>query len=102
MKTRKLYSLDRAQFIGHNVAQYNPTVRAIIKGLFQLAKDETFQGMTGDAILEYCVEAGLWETKQDRDKYITTWAYYVKTLKEIGIKEVGVTSANKEEELLED
>lgn len=104
MTTRKLYSIDPAKARIINLATLNPTVKAIIKGLWRVssAGSEDFEGITGDSLLEYCVDTKLWTTKQDREKYITTWAYYVKTLKQLGVIEVGTTSSVSSEEYLEE
>lgn len=85
-----------------NIAHLNPTMKAIVKGMYRLEKsNENPIGMTGDEILKYCVKSGLWTTRQDEDKYHTTWAYYVKKLKEeCQVIEVG-TVQDLTEEFLE-
>lgn len=91
-KAHKIYSLDRDVAKTINLRSVNPTVRAILKGLWHLSSDKQFEGITGDAVLAYCVQHNLWTTKQDPDRYITTWAYYVKTLKQLGVIETGYSA----------
>lgn len=102
MKNKKLYSLNREIAKTVNLGQVNPTLKAILRGLWKLSTNDEFIGMTGDNILAYCVEHKLWSTKQERAKYITTWAYYVKTLKTLGVIESGTTSEGAIEEYLEE
>jgi hypothetical protein len=99
---KKLYKLDMHNINTLNIAHLNPTMKAIVKGMYRLEKrNENESGMTGDSILEYCVKNSLWETKQDPSKYHTTWAYYVKKLKEeCQVIEVG-TVKDLSEEFLE-
>lgn len=92
-KIKKLYKfnmgVDTKSF---NIAQFNPSCKAFIKGLYKLSRDEEFKGITGEDLLKYCVKEGLWTTRQDPSKYHTTWAYYVKLLKEKGnVLECGST-----------
>jgi len=100
MKNRKIYSIDRAVAKTVNLRLCNPTVRAIMVGLWKLSASASFVGMTGDQILDYCVKHNLWSTRQTSDKYITTWAYYVKTLKGLGVIETGTASVSGGEEFL--
>jgi len=98
-KMKKLYKLDMTNIQSMNIGHLNPTMKAIVKGMYRLEKtQENVSGMTGDQILSYCVDQGLWSTRQDPDKYHTTWAYYVKTLKEeCQVVEVGATQSSVEE-----
>ena len=98
MKTKKLYKFDIELAKTLNIGQFNPTCKALIRGLYQLSKDEEFAGITGEDLLGYCVDEALWETKQDPSKYHTTWAYYVKLLKEkAGVIECGSVASGIEE-----
>ena len=87
---KKLYSLNRDDFITLNETTVhreiaNDTCRAIIRTMLK-----STEPMTGDEILEKAVETGLWSTRQHPSKYHTTFAYYVKKLKEhAGMKCVG-------------
>lgn len=68
----------------------NPTCVAIIKTLYKMSRAEDFRGATGDEILKEAVKLGEWSTRQVESKYMTTWAYYVKSLKQhAGVREVG-------------
>lgn len=88
----KTYRLKMDNISKLNIGQFNPTMKAIIKGMYKLEKEGP-RDRTGQEILEYCVDNGIWTTTQDRSKYMTTWAYYVKRLKEEAqVIEVGSTS----------
>lgn len=97
-KMKKLYRLDMTQVKGLNIGHLNPTMKAIVKTMYRLEKEDPAD-RTGDAILEKAVDLGLWTTRQDPSKYHTTWAYYVKELKKYAVKEVGTTSSAVEEYL---
>jgi hypothetical protein len=92
-KVKKLYKFDmNVDAKTFNIGQFNTSCKAFIKGLYKLSKDEDFVGITGEDLLKYCVKEGLWTTKQEPSKYHTTWAYYVKLLKEKGnVLECGST-----------
>jgi hypothetical protein len=98
---KKLYRLNMDNIQTLNIAHLNPTMKAIVKGMYRLEKKElNTVGMTGDEILKYCVSEGLWSTRQDPDKYHTTWAYYAKKLKEeCQVIEVGTIKDTTEEYL---
>lgn len=99
-KMKKLYRLDMSAVKGLNIGHLNPTMKAIVKTMYRLEKEDLNPtGLTGDAILEKAVEFGLWTTRQTSDKYHTTWAYYNKELKKYAVKEVGTTSSAVEEYL---
>lgn len=100
-KMKKLYKLDMTGISKMNIGHLNPTLKAIVKGMYRLEKSEKNEsGMTGDAILKYCVDNQLWFTRQSEDKYHTTWAYYVKQLKdECQVLEVGKINDSVEEYL---
>lgn len=98
-KMKKLYKLDMTDIHKMNIGHLNPTMKAIVKGMYRLEKEElNTEGMTGDAILEFCVERKLWSTTQAPEKYHTTWAYYAKKLKEeCQVIEVGKINDSVEE-----
>lgn len=98
----KLYRLNMNVAKTLNIGQFNPTCKAILKGMYKLEKEnaeiDSFKGCTGSDILNYCVENKLWSTRQDPSKYHTTWAYYVKLLKDTaGVYESGSTANNVNE-----
>ena len=82
----KLYRIDSSKIKTVNIAKLNPTCKAIVKAMYKIEKEnqdnEEFVGKTGSEVLEYCVENKLWTTKQDPSKFITTWNYYSKLLKD--------------------
>lgn len=98
---KKLYKLDMTDISTLNIGHLNPTMKAIVKGMYRLEKkDMNPTGMTGDDILKFCVAEGLWTTRQDPDKFHTTWAYYAKKLKEeCQVIEVGTIKDSVEEYL---
>jgi hypothetical protein len=80
---KKLYRLNMKDIHTLNIAHLNPTLKAIIKTMYRLEKENiNINGMTGDNILKYSIEYNYWKTKQDENKYHTTWAYYIRKLKE--------------------
>jgi len=105
-KMMKLYRIDLEAAKTLNIAHFNPTCKAILKAMYRIEKSadsEAFKGSTGEDILKYAVQSGLWSTRQDPSKYHTTWAYYVKKLKEeAGIFETGSVRGMSTEEYLED
>jgi hypothetical protein len=101
-KSKKLYKFNLELSKTLNLSQFNPSCKAFIKGLYKKSKEEDFQGFTGEDLLKYCVKEGLWETKQEPSKYHTTFAYYVKLLKEKGGFQVCGESVNNEVEFLEE
>lgn len=103
-KMTKLYKLDMAKAKRLNIGQFNPTCRAILKAMYAIQKkaDEDFNGSTGEFILQYAVKNGLWFTRQAPEKYHTTWAYYVKKLKDHAhVIECGSISGPGDEEYLD-
>lgn len=104
-KMMKLYRLNLEDAKGLNIAHFNPTCKAILKAMYRLEKkflDEDYKGSTGEDILSFAVEQGLWSTRQDPSKFHTTWAYYVKKLKEeAGIFETGSIRGMSTEEYLD-
>ncbi len=104
-KMMKLYRLNLEDAKGLNIAHFNPTCKAILKAMYRLEKkflDEDYKGSTGEDILSFAVEQGLWSTRQDPSKFHTTWAYYVKKLKEeAGIFETGSVRGMSTEEYLD-
>jgi NDP-sugar pyrophosphorylase family protein len=106
-KMTKLYRLNLESAKSLNIAHFNPTCKAILKAMYRIEKEnrenDSFVGTTGDQILSYAVDHGLWSTRQDPSKYHTTWAYYVKKLKtDAGIVETGSSYKQSTEEFLED
>ena len=105
-KMQKLYRLNLEDAKTLNIAHFNPTCKAILKAMYRIEKSadsEAFKGTTGEDILKFAVEQGLWTTRQDPSKFHTTWAYYVKKLKEeAGIFETGSVRGMSTEEYLED
>jgi len=105
-KMMKLYRIDIDTAKTLNIAHFNPTCKAILKAMYRIEKSadsEQFKGSTGEDILKYAVQTGLWFTRQDPSKYHTTWAYYVKKLKnEAGIYESSSVRGPSTEEFLED
>ena len=104
-KMMKLYRINIETARGLNIAHFNPTCKAILKAMYRIEKSidsEKFLGSTGEDILKYAVEAGLWSTRQEPSKYHTTWAYYVKKLKnEAGIYESSSVRGPSTEEYLD-
>lgn len=105
-KMMKLYRIDLENARGLNIAHFNPTCKAILKAMYKIEKahvGETYPGTSGEDILSFAVENGLWTTRQEPSKYHTTWAYYVKKLKnEAGIYESSTVRGPSTEEYLAD
>lgn len=103
-KMQKLYRIDLEKAKGLNIAHFNPTCKAILKAMYRLEKqnsDGNYAGSTGEDILSFAVETGLWSTRQEPSKYHTTWAYYVKKLKtEAPVYETGSVRGSSTEEFL--
>ena len=54
---------------------------------------EGHKSFTALEVINYALHNGLWDTTQLTDeKRMTTWAFYVKKLKAIGLEECGETS----------
>lgn len=105
-KMIKLYRLDVEKAKTMNIGHFNPTCKAILKAMYRIEKEhadeDQFPGSTGDAILQYAVKHSLWATRQAPEKYHTTWAYYVKKLKEQAhVFESGTVAGSGEEEYLD-
>jgi hypothetical protein len=104
-KMMKLYRLNMDVAKGLNIGHFNPTCKAILKAMYRLEKlnaDHDYKGSTGDEILKWANDHGLWLTRQAPEKFHTTWAYYVKKLKdEAGVIEVGQLRGMSTEEYLE-
>lgn len=65
-------------------------VRAMIK--MQREGQESFTALE---VINYALHHGLWSTTQLTDeKRMTTWAFYVKKLKSIGLEECGETGSS--------
>lgn len=103
-KMQKLYRIDLEKAKGLNIAHFNPTCKAILKAMYRLEKtfaNDQYSGSTGEDILKFAVDEGLWSTRQDPSKYHTTWAYYVKKLKtEAPVYEAGSVRGSSTEEFL--
>lgn len=105
-KMMKLYRLNLEEAKSLNIAHFNPTCKAILKAMYRIEKnhidEDSFKGTTGEDILAFAVDQGLWTTRQEPSKYHTTWAYYVKKLKEeAGIVESGAARGSTTEEYLD-
>jgi len=88
MKTYS-FTVDREQMIPST-----PTVVAFVQSAFDLNKNDitTFTGLD---VMKNALDKGYWSTKQVTDKQLmTTWAYYLKVLKNIGFEETGSISHN--------
>ena len=71
-----------------------PTVVAFVQSAHSLSKtgQDVFTGLD---VMKHALDKGLWSTKQKTDKQLmTTWAFYLKTLKTIGFNEHGSISHN--------
>jgi len=106
-KMIKLYRLNLEEAKQLNIGAFNPTCKAILKTMYKIEKEnagiDSFRGSTGDYILQEAVKRGLWFTRQVPEKYHTTWAYYVKLLKEkAGVMETGASYSMSTEEYLDE
>jgi hypothetical protein len=101
MSMKKLYKLNMHEINTLNIAHLNPTLKAIVKTMYKLQKEDiNTNGLTGDIILKYAVEFNMWKTKQEEHRYNTTWAYYIKVLKkDCRVEEVGFIKDSYEEYL---
>lgn len=87
MKTFSI-ELDKATFVITKEISNN-TCKAIINTMRALKKKED-RGYTAQEIMNEAVDSGRWVTEQKRDKFKTTWAYYLKKLKDhANVVEVG-------------
>lgn len=105
-KMTKLYRLDMDIAKTLNIGQFNQTCKSILRAMCKIEKqnseNEDFKGSTGEAILQFAVKNSLWATRQVPEKYHTTWAYYVKLLKEkAGVYETGSIKGMSTEEYLD-
>lgn len=101
MSTVKLYSIDIEKVKGKNIGLLNPTCRAMVRTLYNLAKEEDFEGIAGDDLLRECIRNKSWSTRQDDDKLHTTFAYYKKLLvTEWEVFKVGEIAEESESEIL--
>jgi len=72
-----------------------PTVLSFVKAMIKMKKQER-EMFTGLEVMKFAIDNNLWSTKQIEDKQLmTTWAYYLRTLKEIGLVECGVVGSGK-------
>ena len=68
------------------------TIVSFVKAMLKLHKDG-HKSFTALDVINYALDNGLWSTTQLTDeKRMTTWAFYVKKLKAIGLEECGETS----------
>jgi hypothetical protein len=72
-----------------------PTVLSFVKSMIKMKKLNR-EMFTGLEVMKFAIDNNLWSTKQIEDKQLmTTWAYYLRTLKEIGLVECGVVGNGK-------
>lgn len=92
----KVTNMKTYTFIRDNSALVpsTPAVRSFVKSMYLMTKSNITH-FSGEDVMKYAYEHNLWETKQDPSKWMTTWAFYVKTLKTCGLKEVGNTSSGR-------
>jgi hypothetical protein len=97
---KKLYKINSEAIAKTNIAHFNNTMKSIIKTMYRLQKEDLMPscGMTGDEILREAIRLNLWQTKQEDSKLHTTWAFYVKRLKE----EAHVLEVGKTQDLVEE
>ena len=63
------------------------TIVAFVKSAHDLNKSGLHE-YSALQVMKNAIEKNLWETKQNTDaKLMTTWAFYVKTLKQVGFTE---------------
>lgn len=71
-----------------------PTIVAFVQSAYSLTKSGTTV-FTGLDVMKHAIETNRWSTKQVTDKQLmTTWAFYLKTLKSIGFNECGSIAHN--------
>ena len=72
------------------------TIVSFIRAMIKLHKNGQ-ESFTALEVINYALHHGLWSTTQLTDeKRMTTWAFYVKKLKALGLEECGETgSSNK-------
>jgi hypothetical protein len=72
------------------------TIVSFIRAMIKMQR-EGQESFTALEVINYAIHHGLWSTTQLTDeKRMTTWAFYVKKLKSLGLEECGETgSSNK-------
>lgn len=72
-----------------------PTIVSFVRAMIKMKKLDR-EMFTGIDVMKYALDNGLWTTKQTTEKQMmTTWAFYLKTLKEIGLVECGVVEGGR-------
>jgi hypothetical protein len=75
------------------------TVVSFVRAMIKMHKSG-HNVFTALDVINYALDNGLWSTTQLTDeKRMTTWAFYVKTLKSIGLEECGETSSGSKKML---
>lgn len=75
------------------------TVVSFIRAMIKLHKNGQ-ESFTALEVINYALHHGLWSTTQLTDeKRMTTWAFYVKKLKGLGLEECGDTGAGNKKVL---
>jgi hypothetical protein len=75
------------------------TIVSFVKAMIKMHRDghDVFTALD---VMNYALDNGLWSTTQLTDeKRMTTWAFYVKKLKSIGLEECGETSTGSKKTL---
>lgn len=91
------FSFDR-----NTLVPSTPTIVAFIQSAYDLKKNgtEVFSGLD---IMKNALDKGLWSTKQHTDKKLmTTWAFYLKQMKSLGLTEHGSINEGKKFISMED
>lgn len=88
----KLYSFNPS---ASALVPSTPTVVSFVRAMLKMKKQNN-EVFTGLDVMKFALENGLWTTKQITEKQLmTTWAFYLKTLKEIGVTECGNVGGSK-------
>ena len=75
------------------------TIVSFVRAMLKMHK-EGHSVFTALDVMNYALDNGLWSTTQLTDeKRMTTWAFYVKKLKAIGLEECGETSSGSKKML---
>lgn len=75
------------------------TIVSFVRAMIKMQK-EGHNTFTALDVINYALDHGLWSTTQLTDeKRMTTWAFYVKKLKAIGLEECGETSSGSKKML---
>lgn len=88
----KLYSFN---YSTSTEVPSTPTIISFVRAMIKMKKLDR-EMFTGIDVMKYALDNGLWTTKQTTEKQMmTTWAFYLKTLKEIGLVECGVVEGGR-------